>query len=340
MPFCLSRRDTCLLLLGAIPALATVRARAASAPLTLYSAQHEQMVDVLTAAFTKATGIAVRVRSGEPPAIASQILREGASSPADVYFTENSPELMLLDEHGLLAPVAPATLAAVPAKYSAPDGHWLGVLARENVLVYAPAKISASSLPASMLDLAKPEWKGRVAIAPTDADFLPLVGAVAATVGRQGALAWLRGLRDNAQLFDDDEGVVAAVERGAVATGLINSYYWQRLRVEKGAAHMTSRIHHFGHGDVGGLLNISGAAVLKSAPHPQEAQQFLAFLVSQQGQELMAHSNISFEYPLRPGVAANPAVTPMSELQPPPLGLAQLGDDRDAANLLRDAGLI
>ena len=340
MPLCrLSRRDACLLLLGAAPALAA-GARAASAPLTLYSAQHEQMVDVLTAAFTKATGIPVRVRSGEPPAIASQILREGASSPADVYFTENSPELMLLDEHGLLAPVAPATLATVPAKYSAPDGHWLGVLARENVLVYAPAKISASALPASMLDLAKPEWKGRIAIAPTDADFLPLVGAVAATVGRQGALAWLRGLRDNAQLFDDDEGVVAAVERGAVATGLINSYYWQRLRVEKGAAHMTSRIHHFGHGDVGGLLNISGAAVLKSAPHPREAQQFLAFLVSQQGQELMAHSNISFEYPLRLGVAANPAVTPMNQLQPPPLDPAQLGDDRDAANLLRDAGLI
>ncbi len=343
MPPCrLSRRDVCLALLGAVPALAAVGApaRAAAATLTLYSAQHQQMVDLLTAAFTKTTGIAVRVRSGEPPAIASQIMREGASSPADVYFTANSPELVLLDEKGLLAPVAPATLAAVPRRFSAPDGHWLGVLARENVLVYAPSKIDSSALPASLLDLAKPEWKGRLAIAPTDADFLPLVGAVVATAGRPAALAWLRGLRDNAQLFDDNEGVMGAVERAAVATGIVNNYYWARLRAEKGADRMTSRIHHFGHGDVGALLNVSGAAVLKSAPHADAAQRFLAFLVSRPAQEMLAHSDISFEYPLVPGVAPNPVLMPFDQLQPPPLGPAQLGDDRDAASLLREAGLI
>ncbi len=214
------------------------------------------------------------------------------------------------------------------------------MLARENVLAYAPARIAEAALPASLLDLAGPAWKGKLAVAPTDADFLPLVGAVAAMQGRPAALAWLRGLHDNAQLFDDDEGVVAAVERGAVATGIINSYYWERLAAEKGADHMTSRIHHFAHGDVGGLLNVSGAAVLKSSAHPAEAQQFVAFLVSRPAQEMMARSNISFEYPLVPGVQPNAALTPMAQLQPPPLGPAQLGDDRDAAALLREADLI
>lgn len=335
----LSRRRACAGLLALLPA-AIPPARAAAPTITLYSAQHEQMVDQLTAAFTKATGIAVQVRGGEAPELAAQLLREAASSPADVYFTENSPELVLLDERGLLAPVAPATLAAVPARFSAPDGHWLGVLARENVLAYAPKLIAESALPASLFDLARPEWKGRVAVAPTDADFLPLVGAAAALKGRPATLAWLRGLRNNAVLFDDDEGVVAAVERAAVATGIINSYYWERLRVEKGAAAMTSRIHHFGHGDLGALLNVSGAAVLKSAPHPEAAQRFLAFLVSAPAQEMMARGNISFEYPLRPGVAPNAVLRPIEQLQPPPLGPAQLGDDRDAAALLREAGLI
>ena len=80
--------------------------RAADQPaLTLYSAQHEQMVDQLTAAFTKEIGIAVKVRQGEAPEIANQILTEGAASPADVYFTENSPELVLLGEKGMLAKV-------------------------------------------------------------------------------------------------------------------------------------------------------------------------------------------------------------------------------------------
>jgi iron(III) transport system substrate-binding protein len=313
---------------------------AIAASLTLYSAQHEQTVDLLTKAFTKETGIDVKVHQGEAPELASQLVKEGASSPADVFFTENSPELELLSEKGRLSKVAPATLASVPAEDSGSAGDWVGVLARENVLAYNTGMIQEAALPGSLLDLAKPEWKGKVAIAPTDADFLPLVGAVVAMKGRPAALEWLKGLHDNAMIFDDDEGVVAAVDRGAVATGIINNYYWARLRMEKGADKMTSAIHHFAGGDVGGVMNVSGAAVLKSSRNQAAAQKFLAFLVSKPAQELVSKLNITFEYPLAPGVAANPLLKSMSELQPPSLTLKQLGDDRDAARLLREAGLV
>jgi len=311
-----------------------------AASLTLYSAQHEQTVDLLTKAFTKQTGIEVKVHTGEAPELASQIVKEGASSPADVFFTENSPELELLSEKGLLAKVAPATLTSVPAQDSGTAGDWVGVLARENVLAFNTGMIQESALPASLLDLAKPEWKGKVAIAPTDADFLPLVGAFIALKGRPAALEWLKGLHNNAVLFDDDEGVVAAVDRGAAATGIINNYYWARLRMEKGADKMQSAIHHFAGGDVGALMNISGAAVLKSSRNQAAAQKFLAFLVSKPAQDMMSKLDITFEYPLVAGVEANPILKPMGELQPPSLTIKQIGDDREAAQLLREAGLI
>ncbi len=316
-------------------------ARAAGAPtLTLYSAQHHQMVDLLVQSFTKETGIKVRVHSGEAPEIANQIAQEGAQSPADVYFTENSPELTLLDEKGLLAKIDPSTLAQVPAQYSAADGNWIGVLARESVLAFNPSMIQESQLPAALLDLAGPEWKGKIAIAPSDADFLPLVDAVAALKGRDAALTWLKGLKQNAQIFDDDEGVVAAVDRGAVATGIINNYYWARLRTEQGADKTRSRIHHFGNGDVGGLVNISGAAILRSSKQQDAAQRFIAFLVSKPVQEMLASSDIDFEYPLVAGVQANPLLKPFDQLQPPKVSMGQLGDDQQAARLLRQAGLI
>ncbi len=320
--------------------LGTVHPGALAASLTLYSAQHEQTVDLLTKAFTKETGIDVKVHSGEGPELASQVVKEGASSPADVFFTENSPELELLSEKGLLAKDAPAALARAPAQYSGSAGDWVGVLARENVLAFNTGMIQEQALPASLLDLAKPEWKGKIAIAPTDADFLPLVGAVVALKGRPAALEWLKGLHDNAMIFDDDEGVVAAVDRGAAATGIINNYYWARLRMEKGADKMQSAIHHFAGGDVGALMNVSGAAVMKSSRNQAAAQKFLAFLVGKPAQEMMSKLDITFEYPLVAGVAANPILKPMSELQPPSLTLKQLGDDRDAAQLLREAGLI
>src|SRR5471030_332628 len=129
-----------------------------AASLTLYSAQHEQTVNLLVKDFEKQTGISVKVRTGEGPELAAQLLAEGAASPADLYFTENSPELMLLEEKGLLAPVAKATLAEIPIQYNSPNGQWVGVLARENVLAYNTAMLPAAELPASIMDLAGPAW--------------------------------------------------------------------------------------------------------------------------------------------------------------------------------------
>ena len=64
---------------------------------------------------------------------------------------------------------------------------------------------------------AQPQWKGKVAIAPTDSDFPPLVGAVIATHGEAAARDWLAGLKRNARIYQDEEAVVAAVNRGDVS---------------------------------------------------------------------------------------------------------------------------
>jgi len=318
--------------------VAAVGAHAAS--ITLYSAQHEQVVNMLAKDFEKQSGISVKIRTGEGPALAAQLVAEGSATPADVYFTENSPELMLLEEKGLLTKVDPATLATIPARFNSPTDQWVGVTARENVLVYNTTKLQPSQLPKSLFDLAKPEWKGKVGIAPSDGDFLPLVSAVLALKGEAQTLEWLKGLKTNAQIFDDDEGVVAAVNRGGVATGIINNYYWARLHVELGDKATRSALYHFGNGDAGGLVNVSGAAVLKTAHNAAGAQAFLKYLVSERAQELMAKSKVSFEYPLHAGVAPDPLLKPLTELSPPTLTLQQLGDDSQAGKLLRQAGLL
>ncbi len=121
---------------------------------------------------------------------------------------------------------------------------------------------------------------------------------------------------------------------------MINSYYYYRARVEQGADKTRSQVHHFAGGDLGALLNVSGAGVLKSSKHGAEAQKFLAFLVSKPVQDMIGKSDIDFEYPLAAGVLPNPALKPMDQLQPPDVSIKQLGDDSDAAKLLRQAGLL
>ncbi len=329
-----------LLLASACLAVSAGLAQAAPPALTIYAAQHPQVDAMLADTFTKETGIPVKLHEGEGPELAAQILEEGSASPADIFFTENSPELNLLDEKGLLAPIDPQTLAQVPGAYNAADGNWLGVLARENVLAYNPAKISESALPASLLDFTQPQWKTKIGIAPSDGDFLPLVSAVIKEDGKDAALVWLKGLKANAKIYEDDEGVAAAVAHGDVAVGIINNYYWYRLETQLGPQGIHSKIHHFTNGDVGGLVNVSGAAILKSSKNQKEAQEFLAFLVSPEAQKMLGKSDIDFEYPLRPGIAPNPALKPFKDLQPPAIKASDLGDDQEAGLLLQEAGLI
>ncbi len=209
---------------------------------------------------------------------------------------------------------------------------------RISALAYDPSLISAARLPKSLLELAEPQWKGKVALAPTDSDFVPLVGAVIATYGKQAAVNWLSGLKRNGALYQSDESVVAAVNKGDVALGIINHYYWYRLRLEVGASGMHSILYFFPNHNVGSLENISGAAVLKTSRHPQEAQEFVKFLLSPTAQEILAHG-YDFEYPLRPGIKPNPQITPLTKIAPAELSPTVLGNDQQASQLIQESGL-
>jgi iron(III) transport system substrate-binding protein len=135
-----------------------------------------------------------------------------------------------------------------------------------------------------------------------------------------------------------NEALTNEVNQGHVQLGIINSYYWYRQRAEVGAAATRSAVAPFQAGDAGYLINISGAGVLASSSQKAAAQQFLAFLVSTQGQEIIAHSQ-SYEYPLGSGVTTAQALPPFDSLRPAPLTVAQLGDGASAIALLQQAGL-
>ena len=310
--------------------------------LTLYSAQHPETTSALVAAFTRKTGIKVRVKSDDEDVFTAQIEQEGSHSPADVFLTENSNWLAQLDDKGLLAKVSRSTLAEVPARDSASNGDWLGVSGRYSVLIYNPSKISPSQVPHSALALAEPRYKGKLELAPAETDFWPIVTSVARARGQVAALAWLKGLKANAGSDDhtpDNETLVGDVSAGRAAMGLINHYYYYRIRQEMGAANFHAKLAWLAPGDPGYVEDISGAAILKSSSDKPEAQRFLAFLDSPAGQRVIAHS-ASFEYPLAPGIAPNPELPPASSLHPNPITPAQIGTAQDAQTLLQQAGLL
>jgi iron(III) transport system substrate-binding protein len=316
--------------------------------ITLYSGQHEQTSLQLIAAFEQKTHIRVVFRSDDEDVLADQIAAEGSRSLADVFLTENSPPLMSLQHLGLLAKLDPATLAATPARFSSPQGYWVGVSARVSVLIYNPSLISASQLPTQVSQLADARYRGKLAIAPTETDFQPIVTAYLRAYGKAATLAWLKAINANAagHVYPDNETVATDVNRGQAAFGIINQYYWYRLRAVVGRSNMDSRIAYFEPGDPGYVIDVSGAAVLKSSKHQADAQKFVAFLVSRQAQEILATpgtgpgQSLSFEYPIASGVTTRAGEKPFDQLRPYPITIAELGTGTTAIALLREAGLI
>jgi iron(III) transport system substrate-binding protein len=319
------------------------------APLTLYSGQHVQTAQNLIAAFTRQTGIKVNLRSDDEDPLADQIATEGDHSPADLFYTENTPPLESLQAKGLLSPVDQSTLALTPSKYSSPQGDWVAISGRTSVIVYNPKLISASQLPTHIQQFADPKYKDKLGIAPQETDFQPIVTAYDRAYGGGATVKWLKALKANAaggHVYPDNETVVADVNKGAVAFGIINQYYYYRMQAEIGASKVTAKIAHLAPHDPGYVIDVSGAAVLKASKHQAEAQKFLAFMVSKQAQEIIGtpgtgpDQSISFEYPLDSGVTTKAPETPFSQLQPSSITIADLGTGATAISLMREAGLL
>jgi iron(III) transport system substrate-binding protein len=331
-----------LLLAGGLAACGSASGASGSAgSITLYSGQHEQTTQSLVTAFEQQTGIHVNVRYNDEDSFADEIIAEKSHPVADVFYTENTPPLEQLQNQGLLAPVDGSTIAKTPSKYNSPQRDWVGVSARVSVLIYNPSLISASQLPTSVLQLANPKYKGKLALAAGETDFQPIVTSVARAYGNAKAATWLEGIKANAasHTYPDNETIADEVNRGAVAFGVVNQYYWYRMKAELGASNVQSKITYFAPHDPGYVVDVSGAGILKSSKNKADAQKFLAFVVSKQGQQIIAHST-SYEYPLDDGVTTTAPEMPFADLQPYPISVADLGDGSTAISLLRQAGLL
>jgi iron(III) transport system substrate-binding protein len=306
--------------------------------ITVYNAQHEQLLVAMVPIFEKETGIKVKLRNGADFELGNQLVAEGDKSPADVFLTENSPAMSLVESKGLLAKLPASTLRHIPAQYRPKSGAWTGWAGRSTVLIYNKAKVTKDQLPASILDLADPAWKGRTSFSPSGADFQAIVSAVLQLKGKKATAAWLKGLKENGTVYQGNNVVMNSVNDGQVDTGIIYHYYWYRDQAEAGKNSSDSALHFFGKKDPGAFVSVSGAAVLKASKKKADARKFIDFLVGSKGQKALADS-YALEYPLNPSVHLPDSVKPFDELDPPTVDLAALNGP-DVIRLLQEAGLL
>ena len=306
--------------------------------IVVYNAQHENLVKSWVDGFTKETGIKVTLRNGDDSELGNQLVQERSASPADVFLTENSPSMVLVDNANLFAPLDADTLKQVPAEYRPAHGRWIGIAARSTVFVYNPAKLSEQQLPKSLMDLAKPEWKGRWAASPSGADFQAIVSAMLALKGEKATLEWLKAMKANFVAYKGNSTVMKAVNAGQIDGGVIYHYYRFVDQSKTGENSKNTQLYYFKHQNPGAFVSLSGGGVLASSKHKAQAQAFIKYITGKEGQESLRTNN-AFEYAVGVNAASNPKLVPLKDLDAPKVEPSTL-NSKKVIELMTQAGLL
>ena len=329
-----------LALLGA--ALAAPPLSAQEQVVNLYSSRHYQTDEALYAQFTKQTGIKINRIEASEDALIERIRNEGAKSPADVLITVDAGRLWRAEQLGLFQPVKSAVLdARIPASFREPGGLWFGFSLRARVIAYDKATVKPGEI-ATYEQLADPRWKGKICSRSGSHVYnLSLMGAMIEHLGEAKAEDWARSVRAN--LARDPKGgdtdQLKAVAAGECQLALANTYYWARLarstKPDERAIAERVGILFPNQATWGTHVNVSGAGVLKNAPHRDNAVKFLEYLAGDEAQRYFADGNN--EWPVVASVqVANPALTSLGNLKHDQINVAVLGRNQPASQKIYD----
>ena len=306
--------------------------------LTIYSGRDEALIGPLLEQFAEEKDIAIDVRYGDSADLALLISEEGENTPADVFLSQSPGAVGYLATQDLLGELSADELSAVDPRFESEDGRWIGLSARQRVLVYNEELLSESELPDSVLDVTDEQYAGEVALAPTNGSFQDFVTAMRQIEGEDVAEQWLTDMAANdSPTYADNSSIVDAVARGEVPMGLVNHYYNYRKLEEDPEA--PSRNYVFPQGDIGSLLIASTGSIIADTDKQEEATAFIDYLLTDDAQQF--YSDETFEYPLTEGVEPSADLPPLESLETPDVDLNDLGSGlRDTARLIEASGLL
>ena len=307
--------------------------------LTVYTDQHAELVEALTAAYTDKTGVKFNIQQD---ATAGQIQAEGKASPADIFLSEDPAPVAQLGKAGLLSTIDKKTLSQVRPWLNSGEGQWVAYAARTRVLYYNPSVIAEAELPKTLADIVDPAYQGAFAYAPSGA-FVATTQYLISTIGEAKTTEFLTALKANGVNEHKNGNVRDTVEAGKHAMGLSNHYYWWIKAAEVGGPeNMASKIYHFPETDAGNLVLSSGAAILKSSKHHDAAAAFVEWLTSADGgQKILATGDIDrsgAQYPAAVGVSSK-LVGSLDDIASPHFDMDIFGDQSEAADLLKKLGM-
>ncbi|MES9832794.1 MAG: Fe(3+) ABC transporter substrate-binding protein [Candidatus Thiodiazotropha sp. LLP2] len=310
----------------------------------LYSARKEKLIKPLLDRFTEETGIEVNLVTGKADALLQRLQSEGRNTPADMLITTDAGRLHRAKAAGVTQSVQSETLLKyVPNNFRDPDGHWYGLSLRARPILYVKDRVDPSKL-SSYEALTDPQWRGRICIRSSGNIYnQSLVASMIEANGIDITEAWANSF---VKQFarppkGGDRDQIKAAAAGVCDIAIANTYYLagmlnskdesQRKAAEKMGVFWPNQSGRGAH------VNVSGAAVIKTAKHKEAAIRLLEYLVSKSSQAWYAKTN--GEYPVRNDVEEGVTLKAWGDFRLDGLNLSRLGElNPDALRLMDRAG--
>ena len=319
-------------------ALSAVTAFAQAGEVNVYTYRETKLIQPLFDAFTKDTGIKVNVISASS-GLEQRIKTEGANSPADVLLTVDIGRMDDAVKAEISQPIKSAKLdETVPPRFRDPNGNWYGISMRARVVYASKERVKQDAI--TYEELADPKWKGKICIRSGQHIYNnALFAAYVAKHGEAKAEEWLKGLKANLaqKPSGGDREQARDVAAGKCDIAIGNTYYWalmNNVEADKKPWAEATKVILPTFAGGGTHVNLSGVLLAKNAPNKANAMKLIEWLAEDKAQHMYADMN--YEYPVRAGVAVNPTIAGYGKLNPDPLPIAKIAENRKAASTLVD----
>lgn len=325
-----------LALLGWLIVVAGACSSTEQRKVTVYSGRSTELIKPLLDKFASQTGISVDFKQADSPDLALTLAQEGDRSPADVFISQSPGATAFLASKGLLKALPQSTLDRVGPDNRSSSAQWVGLSARLRTVV-VPTSIDRATLPATVEDLTKATYSGKVGVAPTNGSFVDFVAAMRVEKGDDATRRWLSAIAANdAKTYANNVSIVDAVNRGEIGYGLANHYYV--LQAKRQDPNLKAENYFFPTPDVGNVEIVSAASILGSSKHTAEAEELVRFMLSDESQKYFTDQTL--EYPVVTSVPVAAGVPPLDTIAVNHVDFDKLGGDYEGTiKMIKESGL-
>lgn len=303
--------------------------------LVVYSSRNEQLIKPIFDRYTAETGQAIRFVTDDAGPLMERLAAEGRNSPADLLITVDAGNLWQATQRGLLRPVESEILRTnIPEHLRDPGNRWFAVSVRARTIVYSTERVKPEELD-TYEGLADPKWRGRLCLRTSKSVYnQSLVAMLIAEHGEEKTEQIVRGWVENlaTDVFANDTHLMEAIAAGQCDVGIVNTYYFGRLKRDK--PDLPIKLFWADQNGKGVHVNVSGVGVTAHAPSADKAVKFLEWLTKPEAQSLFAGLNL--EYPAVPSVKPDEQVAAWGEFRPSTMNLAKAGELQPVAVRLMD----